>query len=107
MSKPAILFLLGTLGTGGDGQSWPPGYWQLGFGTLFLLGTLGTGGDGESWPPGYWQLGLGTLFLLGTLAANPGHQAIGSWAYVPFSFLSTLGTGGEADPGHQTIGSWA
>ena len=41
------LLLLGTLGTGGDGKSWPPGYWQL-LRYPFLLGTLGTSGDGKS-----------------------------------------------------------
>ena len=66
MSKPAIVFLLGTLATSGDGKSLPQGYWQLGLGTLFLLGT----GDGKSWPPGYWQLGLGTFFLLGIIGTG-------------------------------------
>ena len=50
------------------------------------LGTLRypryPSGDGRSWFTGYWQLGLGTLGILGAQAAtaNPGLQAIGSWA---------------------------
>ena len=60
----------------------------MGFGTLFLLGTLSTGG-------------LAT--------ANPGRQAIGSWAQVSFFqffFLGTLGTqAATGNPGRQAIGS--